>query len=340
MLPSIVGSSTLPQPTGRRNPQGGRNPAYKASSPLGCGEVSGGGGGRAGSTRCWQEAAEGCSRVCSSWPSHGAPAPSTHQLWLCRGRVVAEGAQCAGFCPLLGFLFGVEDHRALLSAPPHLLRNTFPPPPLSGTISTPRPPCCSSPLPLSTAWHSSTSPSIPTSEASATPSTYNSNEPSLGLNSARTPRCVGYPAAGCPIPVSAHPSAGLGPSGRLLPPRARISQGRELWSPGGASQPYSPFLCPQDRSAEDALHPADAAGDGREGVRRVPRAAAEALRGGRPPKRNGSHPPHQLPGCEPLPTHGGLLLPILPTSRVLSAAGGPTPSRSAGSMLLADAVLR
>eukprot|EP00076_Gallus_gallus_P034147 XP_024999685.1 renin isoform X2 [Gallus gallus] len=188
MLPSIVGSPTLPQPTGRRNPQGGRNPAYKASSPLGCGEVSGGGGGRAGSTRCWQEAAEGCSRVCSSWPSHGAPAPSTHQLWLCRGRVVAEGAQCAGFCPLLGFLFGVEDHRALLSAPPHLLRNTFPPPPLSGTISTPRPPCCSSPLPLSTAWHSSTSPSIPTSEASATPSTYNSNEPSLGLNSARTPR--------------------------------------------------------------------------------------------------------------------------------------------------------
>ncbi|XP_040508845.1 renin isoform X3 [Gallus gallus] len=188
MLPSIVGSPTLPQPTGRRNPQGGRNPAYKASSPLGCGEVSGGGGGRAGSTRCWQEAAEGCSRVCSSWPSHGAPAPSTHQLWLCRGRVVAEGAQCAGFCPLLGFLFGVEDHRALLSAPPHLLRNTFPPPPLSGTISTPRPPCFSSPLPLSTAWHSSTSPSIPTSEASVTPSTCNSNEPSLGLNSARTPR--------------------------------------------------------------------------------------------------------------------------------------------------------
>lgn len=136
MLPSIVGSPTLPQPTGRRNPQGGRNPAYKASSPLGCGEVSGGGGGRAGSTRCWQEAAEGCSRVCSSWPSHGAPAPSTHQLWLCRGRVVAEGAQCAGFCPLLGFLFGVEDHRALLSAPPHLLRNTFPPPPLSGTKHT------------------------------------------------------------------------------------------------------------------------------------------------------------------------------------------------------------
>ncbi|XP_042740124.1 renin isoform X1 [Lagopus leucura] len=65
----------------------------------------------------------------------------------------------------------------------------------------------------------------------------------------------------------------------------------------------------EDRSAEDAFHPADAAGDGREGGRRVSRAAAKARRGGRPPKRNGSHPPHQLPGCEPLPTHGMFVAP-------------------------------
>nr|XP_047927176.1 renin isoform X2 [Anser cygnoides] len=53
----------------------------------------------------------------------------------------------------------------------------------------------------------------------------------------------------------------------------------------------------EDRAAEDAVHPADAAGDGHEGGGRLPRAAAgQAQRGGRPPKRDGSHPPHQLPG--------------------------------------------
>lgn len=111
--------SCCPQPTGRRNPQGGRKAAYKTFSPWGCGEVSGEGGGYAGSTRCWQEAAGGCSSVCSSWPLHGMLASSTHQPWLCRGRVVAKGAPCAGFCHLLVCLFfGVEDHRALFSVPP------------------------------------------------------------------------------------------------------------------------------------------------------------------------------------------------------------------------------
>lgn len=66
--------------------------------------------------------------------------------------------------------------------------------------------------------------------------------------------------------------------------------------------PAAPQPCPrppQDRAAEDALHPSDAAGDGGEGLRRLPRAEAEqAQRRGRTPQRDGSHPPHQLPGRE------------------------------------------
>lgn len=334
-------SPALPRPAGRRNPRGGRNPGYKSVLPSGprgsCWQrrrLPWESAMLAGHSR---RLLRYLLLLALTWGASFFHSPAqalqryqprvrTVTCWLLLSRLVSQrSGWCRGPRSSPPAAPAAAPLPRTLLETPLLLFSSSAPAQLTFLASLP-------PLPLSTAGFDSSSASQITHEAKAT--RFGAEPPSLNAASGHPappqPGAGGgfllqQPPPGSPLFIPAprvpHP-CGWGWKGtkggclaaapehrELLPPRAtRLdlpAQGsRELvgglrWVPPTAP---SPLVCPQDRAAEDAVHPADAAGDGGEGGGRLPRAAAgQAQRGGRPPKRDGSHPPHQLPGCEALP---------------------------------------
>lgn len=334
-------SPALPRPAGRRNPRGGRNPGYKSVLPSGprgsCWQrrrLPWESAMLAGHSR---RLLRYLLLLALTWGASFFHSPAqalqryqprvrTVTCWLLLSPLVSQrSGWCRGPRSSPPAAPAAAPLPRTLLETPLLLFSSSAPAQLTFLASLP-------PLPLSTAGFDSSSASQITHEAKATRFGAEPPSPNAACGHPAPPQpgaggggssCSSHPRG--PPSLSLHPEChipadrgGKGPRGglaaaperrELLPPRAtRLdlpAQGsRELvgglwWVP---PMPPSPVVCPQDRAAEDAVHPADAAGDGGEGGGRLPRAAAgQAQRGGRPPKRDGSHPPHQLPGCEALP---------------------------------------